>query len=112
MIERFKVVYSDEADAFLASLPLKAREKIFYNIRKSKYVINPKLFKKLEGSEIWEFRTKYSGIQYRLLAFWDTDSKTLVIATHGFVKKTQKTPQKEIDRAIEIKNLYFNSKMK
>ncbi|MCF8338884.1 MAG: type II toxin-antitoxin system RelE/ParE family toxin, partial [Bacteroidales bacterium] len=43
-------------------------------------------------------------MQYRLLAFWDrSDHKdTLVIATHGFIKKSQKTPKSEIDRAIRI----------
>lgn len=51
------------------------------NIRKAKYVLNPKLFKKLEGTDIWEFRTKYDGIQYRLLAFWDTSTNSLVVAT-------------------------------
>jgi phage-related protein len=44
------------------------------------------------------------------LAFWDTDAETLVIATHGFVKKTQKTPRKEINKAEAVRILYFNSK--
>ena len=30
--------------------------------------------------------------------FWDTETETLVVATHGIIKKTQKTPQKEIQR--------------
>jgi phage-related protein len=47
---------------------------------------------------------------YRLLSFWDTVNETLVIATHGFVKKTQKTPEKEIAKAEYIRNIYFNSK--
>ena len=68
------------------------------------------LFKKLDDTDIWEFRTLYKGIQYRLLAFWDTDAETLVIATHGFVKKTQKTPRKEINKAEAVRILYFNSK--
>ena len=42
--------------------------------------------------------------------FGDTDAETLVIATHGFVKKTQKTPSKEINKAEAIRKLYFNSK--
>lgn len=49
-------------------------------------------------------------MSYRLLAFWDTDEETLVIATNGFVKKTQKTPLKEIAKAEELRKLYFNSK--
>lgn len=105
---KFKVIYSDEANTFLSKIPQKAKEKILYNIVKSKYLIDPVLFKKLENSEIWEFRTNYNSIQYRLLAFWHTDNETLVIATHGFIKKTQKTPAKEIARAEEIRKIFLN----
>lgn len=72
------------------------------------------LFKKLDDTDIWEFRTQYGGIQYRLLAFWDkvNGTDTLVIATHGFIKKTQKTPPKEIAKAEEIRTRYFNAKDK
>ena len=73
---------------------------------------NAELFKKLEGTDIWEFRTLFSGIQYRLFAFWDTEERTLVIATHGIIKKTQKTPRKEIQKAIEVRKRYFESKKK
>lgn len=73
--------------------------------------INNELFKKLENSDgIWEFRTLYQKLAYRLFAFWDTDGETLVIATHGIIKKTQKTPSKEITKAEEIKKIYFNQK--
>lgn len=112
MIERFRVIYSTEADEFLDSLPQKAKDKILSNIRKSKFVLDPKFFKKLEGTEIWEFRTKYDGIQYRLLAFWDTTVNALVVATHGFVKKVQKTPKQQIKRAEEIRAMYFRQKGK
>ena len=59
-----------------------------------------------------EFRTKYAGIQIRLLAFWDkTDNKkTLVVATHGFIKKVDKVPSYEIDRALRLKYNYFKNK--
>jgi phage-related protein len=44
------------------------------------------------------------------LAFWDKsqDIDVLVVATHGFIKKTDKTPSKEIVRAQEIMKEYFN----
>ena len=45
-------------------------------------------------------------------AFWDTEEETLVIATHGIVQKTQKTPLKEIAKAEEIRKEYFNNKKK
>ena len=86
-------------------------EKVAYNISKSMVITDNELFKKLEGTEIWEFRTLYNGIQYRLLAFWDTEQETLVIATHGFIKKTQKTPAKEIAKAEAMRKEYFNDKI-
>lgn len=73
---------------------------------------NSELFKKLEGTDVWEFRTLYNGVAYRLFAFWDTDKETLVVATHGIIKKTQKTPQKEILRAEMMMKQYFESKNK
>lgn len=72
--------------------------------------IDKELFKKLENSEIWEFRTLFNGVCYRLFAFWDTETETLVVATHGIVKKTQKTPQKEIEKAEAIRKEYFSNK--
>ena len=108
---RFKVIMSSEADAFLDTLRQDIKDKIVDNVDKvANGYMDKDLFKKLDGTDIWEFRTLYKGIQYRLLAFWDTDAETLVIATHGFVKKTQKTPSKEINKAEAIRKLYFNSK--
>ncbi|RHU26133.1 type II toxin-antitoxin system RelE/ParE family toxin [Parabacteroides sp. TM07-1AC] len=107
---KFKIIYSDEAIDFLDSIDVKARAKIMYNVNKSKFVLDKELFKKLDGTDIWEFRSVYNGIAYRLLAFWDTEKDTLVIATHGFIKKTQKTPLKEIVKAKEIRKQYFDSK--
>ncbi len=72
--------------------------------------MDKELFKKLENSEIWEFRTLFNGICYRLFAFWDTEMEALVIATHGIVKKTQKTPKREIEKAEKSRKEYFNSK--
>ena len=63
---KFKIVYSEEVIDFLNSLNEKVKEKIIFNINKSKYVIDNDLFKKLKGSDIWEFRTKYSGSIYRI----------------------------------------------
>lgn len=107
---KFEILYTDEAIDFLGSLDEKVKDKMIYNIDKSRYVIDKDLFKKLENTEIWEFRTAYNNIAYRLLAFWDTRSNSLVIATHGFIKKKQKTPLKEIARAEEIRKRYFNIK--
>lgn len=86
---------------------------MFYNIDLAEQTNDSRLFKKLKN-DIWEFRTLYSGHQIRLLAFWDkTDGKkTLVMATHGFIKKVDKVPANEIERAIKIKEKYFDNKRK
>ena len=106
----FKLIALKDAIDFLDSLLDKAREKILYNIRKVRYgVKEADLFKKIDN-DIWEFRTSWQGMAYRLFAFWDKDEETLVIATHGLVKKTQKTPQREIEKAQTIRKEYFNNK--
>ena len=103
-MNQFKTIFLEEAVFFLDSLPEQARDKVLYNIYKVEGgVRNSDLFKKLEGTEIWEFRTLYNGIQYRLFAFWDTDKKALVVATHGIIKKVWKVPTKEIAKAEEIR---------
>ena len=56
------------------------------------------------------FGTLYHKTSYRLFSFWDTEEETLVIATHGIIKKTQKTPAKEIAKAEEIRKKYFENK--
>lgn len=112
-INKLKVVLTEEAQAFLDAQPVKAQQKIYYNIFKVEAgVMKVDIFKKLENTNIWEFRTLYNGICYRLFSFWDTEQDTLVIATHGIVKKTQKTPKNEIAKAEDIRTEYFNNKNK
>ncbi len=107
----FEIVLLDEAFDFLSSLDKKHYEKILYNIRKAQTNHDPELLKKL-NEDIWEFRTLYQGFQYRLLAFWDKtlSTETLVISTHGFVKKQSKVPENEIKKAIQIRNNYLEDK--
>lgn len=111
MKKLFDIIFLEEAFNFLKILDSKHSEKIIYNIRKSQIKNDSQLFKKLNG-EIWEFRTLYKGNQYRLLAFWDKQNSqnTLVISTHGFIKKQSKVPDKEIDRATKIRLNYFEDK--
>lgn len=96
-----------------SSLPEKVQQKITYNFLKIEGgEINKDIFKKLEDTEIWEFRTLFNGTCYRFFAFWDTELEALVVATHGIVKKTQKTPKKEIKKAEAIRKEYFDDKNK
>jgi len=111
MKQIFEVEFLPKAVEFLENLDEKTREKIYYNIRKSQFVRDNELFKKL-GDWIWEFRTLYNNKTYRLFAFWDNaiEQNVLVVATHGILKKTQKTPPKEIEKAEEIRKQYMNNK--
>lgn len=106
---RFEVVYLEEADSFLRSLPVKDRAKILYNIMVAQHENDPELFKKL-NDDIWEFRTRFNGKAYRLFAFWDRDTRVMVVATHGLVKKTQKTPPNEIRKAEAIMKAYYEQR--
>jgi len=109
----FKLVTLQEAEDFINSLSPAVIRKMFYNIDKvAGGVKDPELFKKLGDTDIWEFRTLWMGMAYRLFAFWDKDGETLVVATHGLVKKTQKTPKSEIERAQAIRKEYFDNKGK
>ena len=113
MEEKFEVQFLQEVFDFLDELEEKARDKILFNIDKAKITTDNEVFKKLD-SDIWEFRTLFNKTQYRLFAFWDKSDKTvtIVVATHGIVKKTQKIPKKEIDKATQLMKKYFEDKNK
>ena len=111
MKPKFEVELLPEAFAFIKKQDFKSRKKIFQNINRAKQSLDPTLFKKL-NNEIWEFRTRYNGIQFRLLAFWDKSSEIeiIVFATHGFKKKTDKIAKREIQKADKIRIQYFKNK--
>jgi len=109
----FEIEFLPEAVEFLDQLDSKAREKVYYNLRITQFVHDDELLKKLNDS-IWEFRTLYNRTAYRLFAFWDRSDgqQPMIIATHGIVKKTQKTPAKEIEKAEKIIKQYLETKGK
>ena len=111
MTEKFQVQFLEEAAEFLDNLDEKAREKIYYNIQKARFSSDKELFKKLKG-EIWEFRTLFNKTHYRLFAFWvkTGNIETVVISTHGIIKKTGKTSDSEIQKAKQIRLRYFYDK--
>ena len=108
----FDIDLLPKATEFLENLDEKTREKVYYNMKKSQFVQDSEIFKKLNDF-IWEFKTLYNNKSYRLFAFWDNteEQRVLVVATHGILKKTQKTPPKEIEKAEEIRRQYFNNKI-
>lgn len=111
MTEKFQVQFLEEAVEFLDNLEEKAREKIYYNIKKAQVTNDRELFRKLHN-EIWEFRTLFNKTHYRLFAFWDNvgNVETVVISTHGLIKKTDKTPIADIEKAERLRKFYFEQK--
>jgi phage-related protein len=113
MDKLFDIIFLNEVFEFLNNLERKHYEKILYNIRKAQITQDPELFKKL-NDDIWEFRTLFQGLQYRLLAFWDKTNaeNALVVSTHGFIKKRSKVPDNEIQKAKQLRAKYFEDKEK
>jgi phage-related protein len=109
--QKFRIEFLEEVKLFLDQLDKKSRDKIIYNIWKARNTNDKELFKKLQD-EIWEFRTKFNKTYFRLFAFWDKTNKedTIVISTHGLIKKTDKIPKSEIEKAERLRELYFKNK--
>ncbi len=65
-------------------------------------------FVKFVRDGIYEIRVSHKSNIYR--AFFIFDSGNIVMLFNGFQKKTQKTPNREIEKAIQIKNEYYAGK--
>lgn len=111
MTEKFQVQFLEDASEFIDKLEEKARDKVIYNIQKARFSNDKEIFKKLKD-EIWEFRTLFNRTHIRLFAFWDKVGKKeiVVISTHGYIKKTDKTPNAELKKAEKIRKVYFERK--
>lgn len=113
MKSKFNVEFLKEAVDFLDNVDEKARDKIIYNITKARFSNDKELFKKITD-EIWEFRTYFNKTFYRFLSFWDKSDKNnpLVIITQGLIKKTDKIPLNELNKAKLLRKKYFEIKHK
>ncbi len=109
------IVLYDEAEVFIESLNEKTRNKFYVLFDKTESGYKGEWLEPLKETDgIWEFRLRFNKNFYRLLAFWDREGEveTLIVATHGFLKKTNKTPISEIKRAESIMQNYFINKNK
>lgn len=85
---------------FLDSLPGKVAQKVTWVLRllEDLEIVPVSYFKKLTGSKgIWECRIQFGSNAYRLFCFFANGD--VVVLTHGIVKKSQKTPKHELERA-------------
>lgn len=98
---------------FYKNLDNKVKEKIQYVFELIKQVehVPEKFLKHLKGTNgLYEIRVKYKSNIYRFFCCFDEGR--LVVLFNGFQKKTQKTPQKDIDKGIRLMKDYLNNKNK
>ncbi len=103
------VSYGGYFERFMATLNVKEQEKVKYGLLllKAENRISSKFVKYISDG-IFELRTLYNGNIFRVFFIFDEDS--IVVLFNGFIKKTQKTPRREIEKAIAIKNEYYADK--
>jgi phage-related protein len=102
-------------EEFILSLPIHERAKVFETInyfielKNQNLPIKKNISKHLEDG-IFELRTDFAKTIARSVYFYQKGAK--IILTHGFIKKTAKTPRKEIERAKKLRTLYHKGKEK
>ena len=96
---------------FIDSLPGKVAQKIVWVLKllEDLEIVPSFYFKKLVGTEeIWECRIQFGSNTYRIFCFFKDNS---VILTHGFIKKSQRIPIYEIERAEAYRRDFFKRRV-
>jgi phage-related protein len=96
---------------FYISLDKSTQEKIEYVFKVIRTVdrIPEKFLKHLENTDgLYEIRIKVGSNIYRIFCCFDAGR--IVVLFNGFQKKSQKTPRKEITKALKLKDEYFTNK--
>lgn len=105
------IAYKHYFEEFLAKQPVKVQDKIFKIIEAIETLerIPENYLKSISGTKgLYEARISLASNIWRVFCFFDHGR--LVILLNGFTKKTQKTPKKEIQKAVRLMNEYFNEK--
>jgi len=108
---RTVVFYKDYFDAFFVKQRQKVKDRIVWTLTLIEELprVPGTYLKHVENTDaLYEIRVQQGSDIFRIFCFFDKGQ--LVIVTHGFKKKTQKTPKKEIDLALKIKSDYENEK--
>lgn len=113
MAETFRTVeaYGSYLADFIAKLKRPVKDKIYWTLRLIETVprISEKYLKKLTGTDgLYEIRIEHGSNIFRIFCFFDEGK--LVILLNGFAKKTQKTPAREIERALRLREQYYEEK--
>lgn len=105
------IFYKNYFVIFLNGQNNKAKDKILWTLKliEELAVIPTVYFKHIKNAEsLYEIRIQQGTDIYRIFCFFDTGK--LVVLMNGFVKKTQKTPKSEIEKALKIKKEYETEK--
>lgn len=108
-MNRTIIFYENHFIEFYQGLDKKVKSKIQYVFELIKQVdrVPDKFLKHVTGTNgLYEIRVEYQSNIYRVFCCFDEGK--LVVLFNGFQKKSQKTPQKEIDKAEQLMNAYFN----
>ena len=103
--------YKDYFESFFAEQRQKVKDKIVWTLKLIEEIekVPETYLKHLVGTDgLYEIRVQAANDIFRIFCFFD-EGKIVVLA-NGFQKKTQKTPQKEIEKALKIKKEYEASK--
>ena len=109
--KRILFFYKHYFEDFYQDLSYKVQQKILWTFRIIEDLDRvPEIYlKHIENANgLYEIRIQVGSNIYRIFCFFD--SNNLVVVGHGFQKKSQKTPKKEIDKALKIKNEYYENK--
>jgi phage-related protein len=105
------IAYKDYFEDFLEKQPMKVQDKIFKVIEAIETLerVPKNYLKAITGTKgLYEARISLASNIWRVFCFFDEGK--LVILLNGFTKKTQKTPKKEIDKALRLMADYYNEK--
>ena len=110
-MERKIITFGNYFRSFIDSVDDSVRRKIDYvlDMLKTQKRINSK-FVKLIKDDVYELRVEWESNIYRV--FFIFDEGNIVVLFNGFQKKTRKTPQVEIEKALKIKEEYYEYKRK
>ena len=110
-VERKIIFHGSYFADFYLEQSTKVQEKIEFVLRIIRQVerVSKKFLSPMSGSDgLYEIRVEYSSNIYRIFCCFDNGN--IVVLLNGFQKKTQKTPLKEIEKALRLKREYFELK--
>ncbi|HCA43405.1 MAG TPA: addiction module toxin RelE [Bacteroidetes bacterium] len=102
------IFYKDYFDKFFNPLSERVKNKIDEILYMITIIerIPTKFFKSIEGVKgLFEIRIEVESNIYRIFCCFDKGN--VVVLFNGFLKKTQKTPVKELEKAKKIMYEYF-----